>query len=178
MKAIFIILPLLVVSTAEAQSAAPSECFVSKYESFAEAQDQWQRGLALLISEATPSYSDVALLFMNDQLNAIERNVLAVRYLAENEPEKLRSDQPVNNWLDLDEPTKERIINASDRYGELDRLRGEAMIRPPHPDADAVRELMREELMVQPPYQALLATFTGSVERVNEVRCPRVEAIP
>lgn len=117
---------LLVGTVVQAQNATVSDCIISKYNTYADAQEQWQTGLTELIAEVMPHYVDVARLYMTNQLNAIERRRLAVEYLANNEAEKLRTTMPPHNWLNLGVRDEERIAEFNRRYGELLGLAEEA----------------------------------------------------
>jgi hypothetical protein len=108
---------------------------------------------------------------MNDQLQAIERALLAVEFLAEREPAKLRTNMALNNWLSLDKRDRQLIASQNKRYAELLRLGEAARNRPPHPDGDGLRQLMRNEIIKKPEYSKLIEAFSQSVKGIENIKC-------
>lgn len=168
---IALLLVLLPASPTLEATEPSTDCIANKYDRYAQAQEDFQRGLTRLISETAPQYTDVAQVLMVDQLNRIERARLEVEYLSRHDPSRLRTDMPVNAWLSLDDSDRQPIASQNDRYAELLRLAAEASDRPPHPDGDGLRALMRDEIAKLVAYKELLAAFSGSVEEIEAIRC-------
>lgn len=171
MRGLQLLLLLLVGTVAQAQNATVSDCIISKYNTYADAQEQWQTGLTELIAGVMPHYTDVARLYMTDQLNGIERRRLAVEYLVNNQPDKLRMTMPPNNWLNLGVRDEERIDDFNRRYGELLRLAKEAKKRAPHPDGDGLRTAIKDRIMKLPKYQELFDAFLQSTQAIKGIQC-------
>jgi len=162
---------MLLIPVVTAAAELPHDCVTSKYSRYAEAQATWQRGLTRLIVEVAPRYEEVAHLYLANQLQAIEEAKLAVEFLAREEPARLRANLPLNNWLDLTEDDQRRIAESNDRYAELLELRAGSRNRPPHPDGDGLREVMRSKVMTSAPYQELLAAYSRSVDAADAIQC-------
>ena len=171
MRKMAFILSMWLVSATNVTASQWSDCIADKYKRYAVAQAAWQTGLNRLILEVAPQYADVAQLYMTDQLRAIERARLAVEYLTEHDPTKLRTQLPLPNWLNLDEADVQRIANDNRRYAELLRLEKEAMARPPHPDGDDLRRFMRTEINALEGYRKLLDAFSRSVQDAGSIEC-------
>lgn len=164
---------MLAASACSAATSAWSDCITEKYAKYAQAQEKWQRGLSQLIAETAPRYAGVAQQYMTDQLRAIEQSLLAVEYLAQREPTRLKTNMTLNNWLDIDEGDRQRIASSNKRYAELLSLSKKAMKWPPHPDGDGLRHLMRTEISKLPAYRKLLEAFSQSVKDVESIECAK-----
>jgi len=171
MKILALPVCMLLIPATTVAAGLPRDCWTSKYSRYAQAQETWQRGLTRLIVEVAPRYEEVAHLYLADQLQAIEEAKLAVEFLAREEPARLRTDLSLNNWLDLTEGDRRRIADRNDRYAELLELRAASRDRPPHPDGDGLREVMRSRVMTSPPYQELLTAYSQSVDAAEAIQC-------
>lgn len=168
---IYILLAGALLGFMPAAAGASPECLINKYEQFAKAQETWQRELARLIVEVAPGYDDVAQVYLRDQLRRIEQAKIAVAVLAYQEPDKLRTQMSLNNWLNLTEADRQRIATTNERYAELIRLGKESRDRPPHPDGDGLREVMRSNIMASSKYQTLQEAFLRSAKAAEEHQC-------
>jgi len=146
-------------------------CLSDKYGQYAAVQEQWQHDLTNLVLSAYPEYAEVANLFMTDQLRMIEMSRIELEFLALYEPEKLNCDAPLNQWLALNASSKEEIAKADNQFADLLQLAKQARERPPHPDGDALRKVMREKLINIPQFKALIEEFNASVARVESIAC-------
>ena len=171
MKILLLPVCMLLIPVMTAAAGLSPDCLTSKYGKYAQAQETWQRGLTRLIVEVAPRYKEVAHLYLADQLQAIEEAKLAVEFLTREEPARLRTDLSLNNWLDLTEDDQRRIAERNDRYAELLELRAASRNRPPHPDGDGLREVMRSKVMTSAPYQELLAAYTQSFDAAEAIQC-------
>jgi hypothetical protein len=143
---------LLTLAMTVAAGLSP-ECLTNKYSRYAEAQETWQRDVTKLVVEVAPRYEEVAQIYLTDQLRAIEQAKLAVEFLARQEPDKLRTQMSLNNWLSLEGTDRQQIAASDERYAELLEPRAAARKRPPHPDGDGFREVMRSEVMTSDTYK-------------------------
>jgi hypothetical protein len=148
-----------------------SECLTNKYSRYAKAQETWQRNVTELIVELVPRYEEAAQMYLTDQLRAIEQAKLAVEFLARQEPDKLRTQMSLNNWLSLEGTDRRRIAASDERYAELLELHTAARKRPPHPDGDALREVIRSEVMTSGQYKELLEAYSRSVQAAEDIQC-------
>jgi hypothetical protein len=164
---------ILTVPVSSSATGMWSDCISGKYGNYAQAQERLQRGLSKLITDVEPRYADVARMYMTIQLHGIEMALLAVKYLAQHEPTKLRTNMPINNWLNLDEGERQLIARRNKRFAELMRVEEENMKRPPHPDGDGLRLLMREKILKLPAYRHLLETFSQSVKNIENIQCEK-----
>ena len=171
MYATLILAVLLLESPTGSQAATDPECITDKYRRYAEAQEDWQRSLTELMIDRAPEYAGVARQFMEDQLTAIERNLLTVEWLASNAPSELRTEGALNTWIRIGPETTERIERSSDRYRELARLQERVRTRPADPDGEQLRALMREEITLLPQYETLLDSLMQSVEEATAIEC-------
>jgi hypothetical protein len=170
---VFLFFIVFIVSFEPASIAKPQDtaCVVDKYGQYAATQEQWQRDLTKLVLSVRPEYSEVANLYLVDQLHRIELWRIAVEFMAWHAPEKLNLDSPLNQWISLDSLSEEEIAKADKRYSDLLRLTKHAHERPSHPDGDALRKVMREEVIHMPTYKALAERFTASVAKIEGIAC-------
>jgi hypothetical protein len=170
-KKLLLLVYMVFAPVMTAAAASSTDCLTSKYHAYAQAQETWQRKLTQLIVQVAPRYQEVAQTFLTDQLQAIERAELAVDVLARENPDRLRTDMSVSNWLDLTEDDRRHLAQSSKRYAELLGLREISRNRPPHPDGDALRELMRSTVMSLPEYKELLAEYSRAVDAADRLQC-------
>jgi hypothetical protein len=161
----------LLVALIPAATAAPPDCVTEKYQAYAQAQRAWQHGLTQLLVEAAPEYEDVAWRYLEDQLRSIELRKLEVAFFAHAEPEKLRTQMPLNSWVSLSVADRQRIASESERYAQLREQARVARSRPPHPDGADLREVMKSDVMTSQAYQRLLQSFLASVKAAEAIEC-------
>jgi hypothetical protein len=167
----FAFLLFILLATSTSIAGDDSNCMLRKYRMYSQANVSMENELTQLIVQVAPRYSDVVNLYMNDQLRMVEESLLAVEYLATQEPTKLRKDKPLNYWLNLNEQDRQQIASQSKRYAELLRLREVARNRPPHPDGDGLRNLMRTEIVKRPEYVKLMEEFSRAVNEAESIKC-------
>ena len=163
---------LLITSLASPSAVEWADCVTKKYASYGEAQTKFQKKLTELIITVAPEYSEVANLYLKDQLNFIERRMIAVKHLSRNRPDQLRVSRPFQSWLDLTQEDEARIALANSRYKELLQLSSQAKKRPPHPDGDALRSLVREKVSPSQESKELFSKFFRSVQALEVQKCP------
>jgi hypothetical protein len=171
MKQLALLICALLTPAMTVAVGPPPECLTTKYSRYAKAQETWQREVTKLLVEVAPRYEEVAQLYLTDQLRAIEQAKRAVEFLARQEPDKLRTQMSLNNWLSLEETDRQRIAASDERYAELLALRTAARKRPPHPDGDGLREVMRSEVMPSDTYKELLQAYLRSVQAAENMQC-------
>ncbi len=164
--------PFLLITFLASPSAVEwADCVTKKYASYAETQIKFQKELTELIITVAPGYSEVANLYLQDQLNLIERQMIAVKHLARNSPDQLRVSRPLRSWLDLTQEDAARIALENVRYRELLQLSSEAKKRPPHPDGDALRSLVREKVSPSHESKELFSEFFRAVQVLEAQGC-------
>ena len=154
---------LLITFLASPSAVEWADCVTKKYTSYSEARIKFQRELTELIITVAPECSEVANLYLKDQLNLIERGMIAVKHLARNRPDQLRVSRPFQGWLDLTQEDEARIALENVRYRELLQLSSEAKKRPPHPDGDALRSVVREKVSPSQESKELFSEFFRAV---------------
>lgn len=152
-------------------SAETHECLIGKYAQYAQAQEQWQKGMTQLIIEKEPKYIEVAQRYLEDQLRYIELSQQAVTFLAGQAADQLRAHLSMNRWLSLSIKDRQVIAKANERYAALLQEAELARKRPSHPDGDALREMMRSEIMPSDAYKTLFKQFRDAVKAAEAVAC-------
>lgn len=152
-------------------NALDIDCTIDKYKKYASAQEQWQRALTDLTLKANEKLKDVAHMYLSDQLNHIEMNRIAVEFMLHHNPSKVRLNVSINQWLTIDGNDKSMIANSSKRYAELLISTKAAQQRPPHPDGEAIRTLMRDHIIKMTEYQNLLTKFNMATTKINSQAC-------
>ncbi len=147
------------------------DCSLSKYQQYAKTQGQWHQDLTAYIARTQPDYTEVAKLMRDDQLHAIERKRLAVEYFLAHQPEKVQTERPLNQWLDLSSQDHERIAQANARYAALRRFLQGAKQRPPHPLGDELRHLMRHNLMKRQDFTSMFRSFLQKLHDIEALSC-------
>jgi hypothetical protein len=147
------------------------QCALSKYQSVATAQEIWQRAIATQIISVSPHLKDVTNQYLSDQLLLIEMNRIAVEALLTISPDKLRLDAPVTQWVALSATDKEAISRSNKRYAEMLKQVDVSAKRPPHPNGDELRALMRERISRSSEYQTQLAKLNEVIVGANSRVC-------
>lgn len=170
-KLIFVI--VLCVSSVHASIAKllDTACVIDKYSQYAATQEKWQRDQTKLVLSSHPQFIDVAHLYLEDQLIMIELRRITVEYIARYAPEKLNPDASINQWISQGKFSEEEIAKSNKLYSDLLQLAKQVRNRPPHPDGDALRNIMREKVVNMPEYKALAKGFNASVARIEKIVC-------
>ena len=113
MRTLFLSL-LLTFSTSPL--ADDQSCLLLKYQRYAEAQTSWQTSLTKLIKNTDPKLSDVAELYLNDQLILIQKNLIAVTLLLAESSDKLKIDKKVSRWLSLDNSDNITLASQNNEF--------------------------------------------------------------
>lgn len=150
---------------------ADSDCLLNQYQRYTNARIQWQQGVTDLIVEQAPAYRDVAEQYRDDQLQLIEASQLAVKFLLREDPALLQTDEPLNQWLQLDAAQRERIAQQNERFAELEALRMQRRDGPRHPNGNDLRSLMRSTVMPSTRYQQLTEQLATATAQANQRRC-------
>jgi hypothetical protein len=111
---------------------------------------------------------------MDDQLVRIELRRRAVSYQVTNVPQEIKPGMPLRRWGLPGESGEAEIANADPRYAQLLRQKQQARDLPPHADGDALREVMRTEVMQMPDYTALIETLTKDTDAAEAMTCQSV----
>ncbi len=167
---------LLVLSLLAAPLCAVAgnpKCTLEKYLGFSAAQVQFQKSVASLAEKNGASgLRDVLAQYLGDQLASIERRRIEFEFVWQIAPDKVRLDGPVQQWAArLESEDRARVAKAHPRYAELQRQEEAARNRPPHPDGDALRKVMRERVGKLPEYQKLLEDMNAAMAKANGVAC-------
>ncbi|TCK08672.1 hypothetical protein [Marinobacterium mangrovicola] len=136
MKILLVLIGVALMPIFAEASEPASDCLIGKYRQYSDARSVWQQDLTALIVSSAPEYKFVAERYLTDQLRSIERSQLEVEYLLGHSPGQLRTQRPVNSWLDLNRADREIIAADDQRYAELLKLSDAARERAPHPDAE------------------------------------------
>ncbi len=151
---------------------ADSACLTDKYQYYADAKVRFQEGITVLVIGLAPAYREVAEQYRDDQLQMIESSRRAVQFLAREHPGQLRTDKPLNQWLQLDSAQRQQIAQHDARYAELETLRQQRRERPAHEDGDGLRALMRAEVMPSGRYRQLAEQLGEATAAANAIHCP------
>lgn len=170
-KRLFLLAALMAVIPSQAAQGKSAPCVAEKYRLYAKAQTKWQMELTDLVVKIAPQFKEVANLYLHDQLVFIELMAEAVDYLAKNNKKKLRTEKRLNSWLDLSREDKKILASANSRYREILLRYSEAKKRPPHPDGDALRKLMREKIVRSKEFSDLLNAFNRTVREIEARDC-------
>lgn len=150
---------------------ADSSCLIDKYQRYADAKGRFQEGITALTVALAPAYREVAEQYRDDQLAMIDASRLAVEFLARTHPAQLHTAKPLNQWLQLDAAQRQDIARHDARYAELEALRQQRRERPAHEDGDALRALMRTEVMPSERYRELAEQLGQATADANAIRC-------
>ena len=169
------LLPLLFFFTALTASfnanALDIQCAIDKYKNYTSAQEKWQWALTGLTVKTNKNLKDIANLYLSDQLNYIEMNRIAVEFMLHRNPNKLRLNTTINQWLTINSDDKSAIAKSSHRYAELLNLANATKQRLSHPDGEVIRTHMRDHITKMTEYQNLLAQFNAAVTKINSKAC-------
>tara|TARA_B100000809_G_scaffold259946_1_gene305941 strand:+ start:1243 stop:1752 length:510 start_codon:yes stop_codon:yes gene_type:complete len=166
------ILPLLIIFCSN--GAFGNTCLLAKYEQYVSAKIKWQNDLTTLITSKDPKVQDVANLSRDDQLAYIFKNSLAVKLLLKDSPRKVKVNEKVNMWLQLDNYDQENLANKNTTYKQLYNNVLANKHREKHPDGDRIRKLMKTQIMPTNEFKTLLSNFKSSVSKINSIVCAAI----
>ncbi len=168
---LMLVMGLLPFPASDAHATERMTCEVARFGGYADAQARWQRDLTELITSRHPDLAEVASLYRDDQLVRIELRRRVVKRLGEEGPQALDAQRPLRRWGLLDAAGEDRLAERDPGVARLLEQRRAARERPPHPDGDQLRRIMREELMHQPAYLELLERLTTTLAEAEAVTC-------
>ena len=148
-----------------------NNCMLEKYKIYTKAKEQWQIESTEIIKRHSPSLSEVAELYMRDQLVLIEKNYIAVKFLLSSEPSMVSSKKKLNQWLSLSRDEEQALAKKSEQFGGLHNIEHASQKRAPHPGGDKLRLIMRAKIMTLPEFQRLLTNFNSKIKEANNRKC-------
>ena len=154
--------------------AMDESCLLSKYERYAAAQKSWQKDLTELIILNNTELKEVADLYLNDQLLLIQKSVMAVAMLLDLSPEKLKSDQKVNRWLQLEGSDDNELAKQSVAYNQVLEKSKANKNRKPHKNGDKLREIVRTKIVPSKDFKVLYSNFSDKVRAINNTVCSAI----
>jgi len=166
-----IIFLITVLGTEQAATGIGVDCLIDKYNDYADAQQRFQNETHNLILLFNQGYSEVSELYRDDQLARIERNRLAARYLLAHKIDAVHFKKSMNIWLDLTEDDRTLIASHSEGFKELERKIEKFRSRPPHPDGDGLREMMRNKIVMSEEFIRLTKELQHRMNKINAVTC-------
>lgn len=146
-------------------------CLLSKYEKYAEAQKKWQKGLTELTIDNAPELKEVANLYLGDQLLLIQKRFIAVTLLLDDSPEKLKTDQKVKFWLQLEASDENKLVEDNNAYNQIFTKNKINASRKPHKHNNKLRELIRTQIVPSKDFKALYSNFTAQIKAINNIMC-------
>lgn len=151
--------------------ATDKNCLLLKYEKYTVEQELWQKKLMGIVTTNNPELKEVASLYLNDQLLLIKKRSIAVTLLLDKSPEKLKSDQTVNRWLQLEASDDIELAKQSPVYSQLLEDYRVNQNREPHKNGDKLREIMRTEIVPSKDFKMLYSNFSDKVLAINNTVC-------
>ncbi len=147
------------------------DCILEKYKEYSIARVQWQLDSTSIIKKHKPSLAEVADIYMHDQLLHIERSLLEVKLLLSTAPDKINTNNRINQWIDIDSQKKKELMEISGRYREILILEQKARNRTSHPDGDELRSIMRTKIMHLPEFHKLISNLNEKVDEIESRVC-------
>ena len=167
LSVLLLIFPLSVLAIDES-------CLLSKYEKYVLVQQNWQKDLTELATSNNPELKEVADLYLNNQLILIEKSLIAVTLLLDQSPEKLKTDQKVNRWVQLDTFEENELAKKNIAYDRISKASKVNRNREPHIYGDNLRDVMRTQVMPSKSYKLLYSSFSGQIDVINSIKCSAI----
>ena len=165
----FLLISILVISYSS--YAESNACLRTKYVKYAEAKTEYQRSLTELISRNHPELSDVATIYMHDQLLRIDRTLLTFNYLVQDKPDLINTSKTIDMWINLNKDIESEIAAIDKSYSNLLQEIELSCSRAVHPDGDLLRKVMRENIMLLPEFLTITEQLTNATEKLDATMC-------
>ncbi|OCH15439.1 MULTISPECIES: hypothetical protein [unclassified Aliivibrio] len=169
MKLAALLLPFTLF-TASAH-AANTECLSNQYSQYVDASLTWYKELISITVKKDPNLKSVGNWFLEGRKHHFEFNRAAVDFYLKNDPSKVKTNQSIESWLQLDQKEIKTLASNNDALGKVAKVTFDDRQSQPHKQNYELRSAFADILSHPKEIDAPLNAYNQKMSGISEINC-------
>jgi len=169
MKLAALILPFALLATSA--QAANTECLSDKYSQYVDASLTWYEELIAITVKKDPNLESVGNWFLKGRKHHFELNRAAVDFYLKNDPSKVKTNQSIESWLQLDQKEIKSLSMKDDALGKVAKITFDDRQAPPHKQNYELRSAFADILSHPKEIDAPLKAYNKTMTQISDINC-------
>ncbi|MUI53636.1 hypothetical protein [Aliivibrio fischeri] len=169
MKLAALILPFALLTTSA--QAADTQCLSDKYSQYIDASLTWYQELIAITVKKDPNLQSVGDWFLEGRKHHFELNRAAVTYYLENAPEKVKTNQSIESWLQLSQKEVKELASHDDELGKIAKATFDDRQSQPHKQNYELRSAFADILSHPKTIDAPLKAYNQKMSEISIIKC-------
>ncbi|MCL9782743.1 hypothetical protein M9194_15010 [Vibrio sp. S4M6] len=154
-----------------ANNAANTVCLQEKYNDYIDASLAWYTDLTQLTAQEHPELKEVSEWFLQGRQHHFELNRVAVTYYLQNDPNKVATELPVEQWLQLQQKDIKQLASRDDELGQIAKTTYEDRQAVPHKDNYELRSAFADLLSNPQKINDSLQKYNTEITKIELIKC-------
>ncbi|CED70968.1 putative exported protein [Aliivibrio wodanis] len=169
MKLAAIILPFALLTTSV--QAADTECLSNKYSQYVDASLTWYKELIAITVKKDPNLQSVGDWFLEGRQHHFELNRAAVDFYLKNDSSKVKTNQSIESWLQLDQKEIKNLASNNDELGKIAKITFDDRQAQPHKQNYELRSAFADILSHPKKIDTPLNAYNQKMTEISEINC-------
>ncbi|MGR6861139.1 hypothetical protein [uncultured Aliivibrio sp.] len=169
MKLVALILPFALLTTSV--QAADTECLSNKYSQYVDASLTWYKELIAITIKKDPNLESVGEWFLEGRQHHFELNRAAVDFYLKNDPSKVKTNQSIESWLQLDQKEIKTLAANNDALGKVAKITFDDRQTQPHKQNYELRSAFADILSHPKEIDAPLNAYNETISKISDITC-------
>ncbi|AZL85214.1 hypothetical protein EIJ81_11930 [Aliivibrio salmonicida] len=169
MKIAALILPLTLLATSV--QAADTQCLSDKYSQYVDASLSWYKELITITVKKDPNLESVGNWFLEGRQHHFELNRAAVDYYLKNDPSKVKTNQSIESWLQLNQNDVKVLASSDDALGKIAKVTFDDRQAQPHKQNYELRSAFADILSHPKAIQTPLNEYNQKITNIGAITC-------
>ncbi|MGF1805851.1 hypothetical protein L4C31_11440 [Aliivibrio sifiae] len=169
MKLAALLLPFALLTTSA--QAADTECLSNQYSQYVDASLTWYKELISITVKRDPNLESVGNWFLEGRQHHFELNRAAVDFYLKNDPSKVKTNQSIESWLQLDQKEIKTLASNNDELGKIAKVTFDDRQAQPHKQNYELRSAFADILSHPKEIDAPLNAYNQKMTEISEISC-------
>ncbi len=169
MKLAALLLPFALLTTSA--QAADTECLSNQYSQYVDASLTWYKELISITVKRDPNLESVGNWFLEGRQHHFELNRAAVDFYLKNDPSKVKTNQSIESWLQLDQKEIKTLASNNDGLGKIAKVTFDDRQAQPHKQNYELRSAFADILSHPKEIDAPLNAYNQKMTEISEISC-------
>lgn len=169
MKLAALILPFALLTTSV--QAADTECLSNKYSQYVDASLTWYKDLIAITVQKNPKLDSVGEWFLEGRAHHFELNRAAVDFYLKNDPSKVKTNQSIESWLQLEQKEIKALAANKDELGKIAKVTFDDRQSQPHKKNYELRSAFADILSHPKDIETPLNAYNQKITEISKISC-------
>ncbi|GLR75354.1 hypothetical protein [Aliivibrio sifiae] len=169
MKLAALLLPFALLTTSA--QAADTECLSNQYSQYVDASLTWYKELISITVKRDPNLESVGNWFLEGRQHHFELNRAAVDFYLKNDPSKVKTNQSIESWLQLDQKEIKTLASNNDELGKIAKVTFDDRQAQPHKQNYELRSAFADILSHPKEIDAPLNAYNQKMTEISDISC-------